>query len=286
MKIAIASGKGGTGKTTLSTNLASYIAQQKQVALLDLDVEEPNSGLFLNLPLVKTYKKTKKVPFWDKEKCTLCGKCQQVCKFNAIIKLNTNIMVFNQLCHSCNACLVMCPVNALSLTDDEIGFLNHYSAQNFDFIESRLNIGQEQAVPLIKQTIDFADSVFNQNVLQIYDSPPGTSCPVVETCKNVDFVILVTEPTPFGFNDLKLAIETMKKLKKPIGLVINKYGIGDESVEDYCKVNNIDIITKIKHSKNIAKQYSSGNLLQLPEFEQNMQQVKAYIEVKQKELGL
>jgi len=279
MKIAIASGKGGTGKTTLATNLFSLLAEEKKVVLVDLDVEEPNSGLFLKLKQVKVENKYKKTPKWDKEKCNLCGICQDVCNFNAIIQLKNEIMIFPELCHSCYACSELCPTSALPMIDEKMGILSYYKNNNFSFVESRLDIGQEQATPLIAQTIEYVDEKFPEKTIKIYDAPPGTSCPVIEAVKDVDFVILVTEPTPFGLHDLKLAVEVILKLKKKFGVVINRYGIGNNDVINYCNNENIPILAKIQNDRRVAEIYSKGRLIykEIGEFKRELEKIKAYI---------
>ena len=275
MKIAIASGKGGTGKTTLSTNLAAFLAENQKIVLIDLDVEEPNSGLFIEGKLVHQEDKFKKIPEWKKDDCILCGNCQKVCNFNAVIKLADRIMIFPELCHSCYACSELCPAKSLPMIPQKIGVLRHFRNDNLSFVESKLDIGQEMAVPLISQTIDYIEKNFPNDIFQIYDSPPGTSCPVIEASKDADFVILVTEPTPFGLHDLKLAVQTMLELKKEFGVVINRFGIGNDDVLKYCKHQNIPILTKIPNSRKIAKIYSQGELLykQVPEFENALEKL-------------
>ncbi len=278
MKIAIASGKGGTGKTTLSTNLASFLAETDNVVLVDLDVEEPNSGLFLKGELISAEEKFKMIPEWNKDACTLCGECQKVCNFHAVIQLGTMILVFPELCHSCYACSELCPTQALPMKQKKIGDLSHYKINNLDFIESRLMIGEEQAVPLIKQTINYVDLHFKKHI-KIFDSPPGTSCPVIEAVKDADFVILITEPTPFGLNDLKLAVETVRELGNKFGVVINRYGIGNNDVIEYCNSENIPIIAKIPNSREIAELYSKGQLLyeKIPEVAEELKKIKTFI---------
>jgi MinD superfamily P-loop ATPase len=260
MKIAIASGKGGTGKTTLSTNLASYLAENNKVVLIDLDVEEPNSGLFIKGDVVHTEKKYKMIPQWTEE-CSLCGVCQEVCQFHAVLQLDAQIMVFPELCHSCYACSELCPDSALPMVEQKIGVLKRHEKSNLSFIESILDIGQEQAVPLIKQTKEYIENRFPNGAIKIYDSPPGTSCPVIEAVKDADFVILVTEPTPFGLHDLKLAVETLRKLKKQFSVVINRYGIGNDDVLEYCRKERIHILAKIPNNRYIAELYSKGELI-------------------------
>ncbi len=279
MKIAIASGKGGTGKTTLSTNLASFLAEKHKVVLCDLDVEEPNSGLFLKSELFHAEDKYKMIPEWNKTDCTLCGNCQKVCNYHAVIQLGDMIMVFPELCHSCFACSELCPSNSLPMIQQQMGELKHFKTHNFDFIESRLIIGEEQAVPLIKQTLDYVDEKFADDIIKIYDSPPGTSCPVIEATKDADFIILITEPTPFGLNDVILAIETMQELKKEFAVVINRYGIGNDDIIQYCNENNIPIIAKIPNKREIAELYSNGNLLwdKIPEVKTELEKIYSYI---------
>jgi len=278
MKIAIASGKGGTGKTTLSTNLAAFLAESDNVVLVDLDVEEPNSGLFLKGELITSEEKFKMIPEWNKDACTLCGICQKVCNFHAVIQLGTMILVFPELCHSCYACSELCPTDALPMIPKKIGDLKQYKINNLNFIESRLVIGEEQAVPLIKQTQKYTDENFSDSI-KIFDSPPGTSCPVIEAVKDADFVILITEPTPFGLNDLKLAVETVRELGNKFGVVINRYGIGNNDVIEYCNSENIPIIAKIPNSRKIAELYSDGQLLydEIPEVAEELKKIKTFI---------
>lgn len=279
MKIAIASGKGGTGKTTLSTNLAAFLAEKEPVILVDLDVEEPNSGLFISGELKNTEDKYKMIPEWDSTYCNLCGICQEVCNFNAVLKMGKMIMVFPELCHGCYACSELCPKNSLPMKEKKMGELRHFEKGNLSFVESKLIIGEEQAVPLIKQTIDYVDGNFGSEVLKIYDSPPGTSCPVIEAAKGVDFVILITEPTPFGFHDLKLAVETIRELGKDFAVVINRHGIGNSSVEDYCSEEGIPVIGKIPNDRKVAEVYSKGDLLypRLPFVRTEIERIAGYL---------
>jgi len=279
MNISIASGKGGTGKTTLSTNLASYLSEKSEIVLVDLDVEEPNSKLFIKAELLSIEERYTFIPNWVPDRCTLCGICQQSCNFNAIIQLGDTIEVFPSLCHSCYACSELCPEAALPMIPQKIGELRTYKNSNLNFIESRLDIGQEQAVPLIAQTNEYVATHFSEKIIRIFDSPPGTSCPVIEATKIADLVILVTEPTPFGFHDLKLAIETMKQLSKPFGVVINRFGIGNDEVLSYCKKENIPVIGKIPNDRRIAEMYSKGELMykSIPEIKQALIQIENYV---------
>ena len=175
MKIAIASGKGGTGKTTLSTNLASFLAEEDEVVLTDLDVEEPNSGLFIKADLVHEEDKFKMVPEWKEDECILCGNCQKVCNFHAVIQLGEMIMVFPELCHGCYACSELCPTSSLPMIPKKMGGLKHFQKGNLSFIESRLDIGEEQAVPLIAQTISYVEEHFNNEVIMVVVRPSGCS---------------------------------------------------------------------------------------------------------------
>ncbi|MEE4198499.1 MAG: ATP-binding protein [Bacteroidales bacterium] len=279
MKIAIASGKGGTGKTTLSANLAALLSEKKSVVLADLDVEEPNSGLFIRGELEKEEVKYKMIPQWNADTCTFCGECQKNCNFHAVIQLGPQILVFPELCHSCYACSELCPTQSLPMVSQRMGELKQFSGGKITFIESRLDIGQEQAVPLIGQTIQYIGENFPGDTLKIYDSPPGTSCPVIEATKDADFIILVTEPTPFGLHDLKLAVETVQELEKPFAVVVNRYGLGDDQVLGYCRENDIQVIAKIPNQRAIAERYSRGELIYpfVPEFKEELLKIRDYL---------
>ncbi len=278
MKIAIASGKGGTGKTTLSTNLAAYLAETDKVILTDLDVEEPNSGLFIKGRLRHAEEKFKMIPEWQGQ-CTLCNLCQEVCNFHAVIKLGTQIMIFPELCHSCYACSELCPDFALKMVPQKMGELKHFNHENISFVESRLDIGQEQAVPLIAQTKKYIDKLSTNDAIEIYDAPPGTSCPVIEAVRDADFVILVTEPTPFGLHDLKLAVDTMRALNKPFGVVLNRHGIGNNDVLDYCRDEDISVLALIPNDRRIAELYSRGELIyrHVPEVRAQLKAIMSHL---------
>jgi len=269
-KIAIASGKGGTGKTSVSVNLAAYLSESlnpdsQHVALVDLDVEEPNSLLFFK-DAKRFYHEieSRPVPVWDEKACTLCNKCSQVCEFNAIAFLGTKVLVFPDLCHSCHACSVLCPADALPMKEKRMGELSYYKPTqiNLSLSEYRLDIGQPSAVPLISSAIKRINQIPGNNQLFLLDAPPGTSCPMMEVVKSSDFVLLVTEPTPFGLHDLQLAVETVEKIDKPMAVVLNKAGSGnDEIIDEFCELEGIPIIAKIPHSRDVAQAYSRGELV-------------------------
>jgi len=279
MRIAIASGKGGTGKTTLSTNLASFLAKKQSVVLVDLDVEEPNSGLFIKGEMLHKEDKYKMIPEWNQDTCSLCGQCQDVCNFHAIIKIVDTILVFPELCHSCYACSELCPTGSIPMVPQKMGELKQFVDGDLSFIESRLEIGQEQAVPLIAQTNSYVDKYYPDTDIKLYDSPPGTSCPVIEATRHADFVILITESTPFGLHDLKLAVETMKELGKKFGVVINRYGLGNDDVLHYCEENHIIVLAKINNDRHIAELYSTGQLIydEVPQFKEALQNIEEFI---------
>lgn len=284
MKIAIASGKGGTGKTTLSTNLADMISNRndyQRVILADMDVEEPNSGLFINGKLTEEIVRYKLTPEWNKALCTNCGRCSEVCRFNSVIKLGQTVLILPELCHSCYACSELCTSKALTMQRRAMGRQTVYETVSFTFIESRLQIGQEQAVPLIAQSIEYIDVEYGSEPLILLDSPPGSSCPVIETAKNSDFVILVTEPTPFGLHDLKLAVNTMREIKMDFAVVVNRWGIGNDEVITYCREEKVDIIARLPDKRRIAELYSMGKLvyLDVPEFAIELEKIADYINV-------
>lgn len=261
VKIAIASGKGGTGKTLLATNLAAFMSTRRETLLVDLDVEEPDDALFIRGKMKNASLQYKMIPEWVKDRCTLCGECTRNCKFHAVIQIGNFVAVFKELCHSCYACSELCPVDALPMHPHKMGEVREFTTGALHFMEARLEIGEEQAVPLIRKAHHLVDASYPNIPLQIFDCPPGTSCPVVTATQNAHFVILVTEPTPFGFNDLKLAVETMRQMNKEFGVVINRYGIGSNQVETYCEKEHIPILAKIPFDTEIAKLYSKGMLI-------------------------
>jgi MinD superfamily P-loop ATPase len=252
MIISVASGKGGTGKTTVATNLALSI--NRGVQFLDCDVEEPNAHIFLRPHIKKSYPVTTPIPQIELSKCNFCGRCAQVCAYNAIAVIKDKVLVFPELCHGCGACSYLCPQGAIKEVGREIGVVETGNRDSLEFVHGRLNIGEAMSPPLIravKECIDFSKTV-------IIDVPPGTSCPVIESIKSSDFCLLVTEPTPFGLNDLILAAQTLKELKIAFAVVVNRSNLGNQGVDDYCQKENIPILMRIPFRKEIAMAYSKG----------------------------
>ena len=252
MIISIASGKGGTGKTTVATNLA--LSMDRTVQFLDCDVEEPNAHIFLKPQIEQRKSVGIPVPEVNEEKCTHCGKCQEICAFNAIAVIKNKVLIFPELCHGCGGCSLLCPEKAIREVDKEIGIIQIGKVGPIEFINGKLNVGEAMSPPLIRTV---KKSIANGKIA-IIDAPPGTSCPVIESIKNSDFCILVTESTPFGLNDLILAVEVVKKLEIPFGVIINRFDIGDDKVDLYCKENEIPILMLIPFDMEIASLYSRG----------------------------
>ncbi len=282
MIISVASGKGGTGKTIVATSLALSI--NNGVQFLDCDVEEPNAHIFLKPAIKETKKVFIPVPEIDEAKCTYCGKCREVCVYNAIAVIPAsgnnkgNVLVFPNLCHGCGSCSYFCPQGAIKEVDREIGVIEIGSSNSIQFIHGRLNIGEAMAPPVIREVKKY----INPELKVIIDAPPGTSCPVVETIKRSNFCILVTEPTPFGLNDLILAVEVLRKLVIPFGVIINRSDLGDRKTDKYCQDENIPILMRIPFKKEIAIAYSKGEPIvkAFPEYK------KEFIELYNKILGI
>lgn len=254
MIISIASGKGGTGKTTVAVNLALSLDSAHSVQFLDCDVEEPNAHFFLKPNIRQSQPVFLPIPEVMEEICTYCGKCAEVCAYNAIAVLKDSILIFPELCHGCGGCTLLCPEKAIKEKGQRIGIIELGSSNNILFIHGKLDIGQAMSPPLIRAV----KKHINSKHTVIIDVPPGTSCPVIESVKGSDFSLLVTEPTPFGLNDLRLAVETLKVLKIPFGVIINRADVGDRQIQDYCQKENIPILMNIPMDRNIAVAYSEG----------------------------
>lgn len=252
MKLAIASGKGGTGKTTLAVALA--MVAESPVCLLDCDVEEPNAHLFLWPEDRRIEPVTIPVPVVDESRCTACGACARLCRFNAIVTVGAAPLVFAELCHSCGGCARVCPTRAIAERDQVIGCLEMGHRRDIEFIQGRLEIGRALSPPLIRAVKRRAPT----EGLIIIDCPPGTACPLVTAARDCDFVLLVTEPTPFGHHDLRLAVETMRALGRDFGVVINRCDAGDDRVDDWCRREAIEVLARIPDDRRVAEAYSRG----------------------------
>ena len=279
LTVSVASGKGGTGKTTLATALA--LALRQPVQFLDCDVEEPNGHIFLRPEIQRREVVHIPVPEVDEKACTHCGLCQDVCEYNAIAVLKNRVMVFPELCHGCGACSLLCPEKAIKEVGKGIGVVELGTAKGGNgavirFGRGLLNVGEAMSPPLIRALKGHIDT----ERITLLDAPPGTSCPVITAVSGSDYCILVTEPTPFGLNDLVLAVEALKKLSIPFGVVINRDGIGDDKVEAYCAENGIDILLKIPFDRKIAEAYSRGIPLTeaRPSFKESMRDIFEAIE--------
>lgn len=257
MIIAIASGKGGTGKTTVAVNLA--MAAPRPVTYVDCDVEEPNGHIFLKPAIANTKSVGIRVPVVDKDKCTSCGACARACRYNAIACIRGKVLVFGQLCHGCGGCTIVCSAHAISESDHPIGVVESGNADGIGFVQGRLRVGAAMSPPLIRAAK--AEALSSSEGTVIIDAPPGTSCPVIAAVKDSDFVVLVTEPTPFGLYDLKLAVDTVRQLGLLFGVVINRCDIGDDRVDDFCRRENIDVLLKLPDDRRIAEAYSRGEAM-------------------------
>jgi MinD superfamily P-loop ATPase len=262
MILAVASGKGGTGKTTVSVNLASVYGAP--VLLVDCDVEEPNCHLFL--PGTMTERETVGIPVpqVDESLCDGCGECGSFCEYHAIVSFGSTPLVFPEMCHGCGGCAKICPKSAISEAEKRIGIVETSHSEKITLIQGRLDIGVAMAPPLIRAVKKRLQS----GVTAILDAPPGTSCPVIATLRGADLVVLVTEPTPFGFHDLKLAVDMVRDLHIPAGVVVNRMGIGDDRVHAFCEKEGIPILLEISDDRRIAETCSRGELIvaALPEY--------------------
>lgn len=260
LHISIAAGKGGTGKTLLSTSLALTLdeAYSGHVQLVDCDVEEPNAHLLMNPTIHSEAPVHVLVPEVHLELCTRCGKCAQTCQSSAIAVIRQAVLTFNDLCAGCGACAYVCPVDAITEINRQVGTVSQGTVANsIEFVTGRLAVGDQRATPVTKAV----KNLVNSERIAILDAPPGTACPMQETVEDTDYCILITEPTPFGLSNLKDAVETCAKIGVPHGVVINRDGAGDDGVEKYCAANNIDVLLRIPQSRAIAEAYARGETL-------------------------
>ena len=261
MIISIASGKGGTGKTTVALNLALSLPD---VQLIDCDVEEPNLHLFLSPRVHRTLSVTLPVPGVDETLCTYCGECAEVCRFNALAVVKNQILIFPELCHGCGGCSLLCPERAIRETPREIGVIQEGSHNGLAFVQGILNVGEPMATPIIREEKKLID----RRKTVILDCSPGTSCPVIEGVRGSDFCLLVTEDTPFGLNDLELAVEMVRALGIPLGVFINRADLGDGRVKSYCQKEGVPLLGELPHDRRIAEVYSRGEIVieKIPEY--------------------
>lgn len=273
MRIVVASGKGGTGKTTVAASLALVAAERETVRVLDCDVEAPNAALFLSPVLDNRKEVGIQLPVVDEALCTYCGKCAEVCEFHAIAVIGKKTLVFPELCHGCGSCMLICPEKAITERLDVMGVLESgLTATGMDFAQGVMNVGEPMAVPIIRElkkwdvspslggAIETKQSQHAEEI-EIRDSPPGASCPVVETMRGAEFALLVTEPTPFGLHDLKQVVGISRELGIPAGVVVNRDGIGDNAVEAYCAEAGLPILLRIPMERRFAEAIASGKTL-------------------------
>jgi MinD superfamily P-loop ATPase len=257
MQIAIASGKGGTGKTTVAVNLASVWS--RPLTLLDCDVEEPNGHLFLKPKWERAVRVSVPLPKVDMELCTSCGDCREACRFNAVVIIAGRPLMLPELCHSCGACIRACPTDAISEVGREIGTLEAGRWKHVSFVHGKLDVGEARSEPLI-EAVREAGLGSNSDGLILIDAPPGTSCPVIAAVRGSDYLLLVTEPTPFGLHDLMLAVGMGRALDLPLGVLINRSDIGDDKVREYCRGESIPILAEFPFDRRIAECYSRGEI--------------------------
>jgi MinD superfamily P-loop ATPase len=261
MRIAIASGKGGTGKTLVATNIFYILSERgEKVTLVDCDAEEPNSKAFFNTKEISESQVIQKVPVIDSDICTFCGKCVDYCSYNAIFLLHDRriVRVMEDLCHGCGACLVACKMGAISEKEVSLGTVSKYSVNSEStIIEGKMRVGAYTPVPVIKASIKKS----NNSEIVILDSPPGTSCPFIHTVSSADYILLVTEPTPFGLNDLKLSVEIVRDMRKPFSVIINRAGLGDRGVYNWLESEKIPVSMELPFNRDLAAIYSRGEIV-------------------------
>ena len=274
MIISVASGKGGTGKTTVATNMA--ISMDGQCTLLDCDVEEPNVHLFLHPVIERSETVTTFIPEVDESLCTWCRKCAEICRFRAIAVVGKKVLVFPELCHSCGGCQVICPDQAIAEGSRKLGVIEWGAGAGVPVVQGRLRVGEARAPPLSRKVRAAADS----HGTVIIDAPPGTSCPVIAAMRGVDFVLLVTEPTPFGLHDLELAVGAVRLLDIPCGLVINRADMRDDRVRQYARREDLPVLLEIPFDRRIAETYSRGRMIveEMPEWKEKFKGLFRQIE--------
>jgi len=274
MIVTIASGKGGTGKTTVAVNMALSLAKRgqgptAQPLYLDCDVEEPNAALFLNPTFHEQREIGQMIPAIDFDRCTYCGRCAEVCQYHAIAVAGQQVLIFPELCHGCGSCTLNCPTQAIHEVLDVMGTIEQGNAGAIRFAQGTMNVGEAMTVPIIRQLKQWAIPQPAAGQAIIRDASPGASCPVVETMRGADVVLMVTEPTPFGLHDLRLAVEVARdELGLPVAVVINRDGVGDQGVEAYCEAEKIPVLMRIPLDRRIAEAYAEGVTLveALPEY--------------------
>jgi MinD superfamily P-loop ATPase len=281
MIVTVASGKGGTGKTTVAVGLALSLADSSNhPSFLDCDVEEPNAALFLKPAVEEQREVGQMIPEVNLETCTHCGRCAEVCQYHAIAVVEEKVLIFPELCHGCGSCALNCPTEAIHEVLHVMGIIERGRAGGIEFAQGTLNVGEPMAVPIIRQLKQWAITSHSDDRPVILDAPPGTACPVVEAMRGAEFVLMVTEPTPFGLHDLRLAVEVARdELGLPVGVVINRDGVGDRGVDDYCDAESIPVLLRIPLDRRIAEAYSEGMPLveALPEYRDQFQNLYAVI---------
>ena len=274
LAISVAAGKGGTGKTLVATSLALALNEvyPDTVQLIDCDVEEPNADILLHPQITSEPPVNILVPEVDLEKCIYCGKCAEACQFSAIAVIRQAVITFPELCAGCGACSYVCPTDAIAEVPREVGLLSRgKTAEGIQFIQGRLTVGDQRATPVTRA----AKECIAEDTITILDAPPGTACPMQETIEDSDYCILVTEPTPFGLANLQDSVETCRRMDIPCGVIINRDGVGNTGVEEYCSQENLPLLLRIPQQRRIAEAYSRGETLveALPEWTEPLQQV-------------
>jgi MinD superfamily P-loop ATPase len=260
MKIAIASGKGGTGKTTVSSSLVSV--WESPVIAMDLDVEEPNLHLFLKPTITGKRTANMEIPKVDDTLCSKCGKCGELCQFKAISLMGEILMIFPEMCHGCGGCIAICPEGALTTEFRELGEVTWGQSGDAEFLMGRLRVGEAMSPPLMRTVKEKLKEMLDASSKDvIIDAPPGVSCPAMNAVMDSDVILLVTEPTPFGFYDMKLAHEAFLPMGKPMGVVVNRAGLGNADVYDYCAEKKLEIMAEIPYDRQIAETYAKGSII-------------------------